>query len=759
MKLLVPFLRHSLKYFLILGILICMIIPLLLSAFLSAKNQAINQNYQKLKDGMNAFEAQLLRAQEISDYIKKTDEFEKLYFITGIPSSDNYIYMQALQNDLSNLILTQEMSNVYLIFKNNPIFISNYISSSDKDATYFHFFNYNELSLADWNDTLFTGNSSTKFLYSSKIFSAYYNDGKPFEGVTYLINNSYNSAVSNNCILACVFNGKDILNQVMYTSRQSDSFVYLLDSGGSPIYLYRHAGKTEAQNIKNGDTIRYGSQTYVLLTYTTSRLGLTAVTGIPIFIFNDSIRSLLSLTILYITIGILVIIVLSLFFSMKETVWFRRLIHSAAETTHTDFDNRNEYRFLDDAIRRISLRDAEQTKRIESLNTSIQTARLRNILIGGGDADNDGNDLEDLRSKIEFYYVAVINCMVTDENNLEKKRAQYLIAETGESIRASVREECILLHLYSDEYALVVFLRDENSCSMDTVKSDYIDVIRAIIEKFPLKVKINIGLSNIMCGISTLRAAYQQARYAINANENLISSGVYNYGPTAYRLQKKIFDIAELQNLYDAILAGDKETVMGIFDRVNRLLNTQPFSGSEQIQMLFSLRQTISNTLFVIESKEPEKASEHLFLPEIHAMQDFPLAFAELKNSALQLCGKVSNNKKSNNEKLKSNILAYINEQYSDPGLSAYTIGEHFLVSEKYIFFLVKDHTGKALNKYIESIRLEKAEQMLAETGLSNADILKACGFGSENTFYRAFTKKHAVSPSQWRKSRQDYTD
>ena len=73
-----------------------------------------------------------------------------------------------------------------------------------------------------------------------------------------------------------------------------------------------------------------------------------------------------------------------------------------------------------------------------------------------------------------------------------------------------------------------------------------------------------------------------------------------------------------------------------------------------------------------------------------------------------------------------------------------------FHVSENFVLQLVKEGTRKSFKNYVEGLRIDKADHMLMNTNETNADIALACGFGSETTFYRAFARKHGVTPSKW---------
>lgn len=255
------------------------------------------------------------------------------------------------------------------------------------------------------------------------------------------------------------------------------------------------------------------------------------------------------------------------------------------------------------------------------------------------------------------------------------------------------------------------------------------------------------------------KTAYQQAKYAISINENYISSGVYVYEPVQEYSDKKVFDIAILIRLYDAIVAGEKSTVAQIFSDSLKTITACSFTEQEQLQIFFSFRQTVYNTHRVIINNKLEGEETHnVALPEYEHISDIIKLFNELYSIAEKLCDIVMENRRSNNEKLKEDIVEYINKHYSDVNLSASSIASALLISEKYVFSFVKEQTGKSLGKFIEEVRIVNAERLLLETEHSNSQILKLCGFGSENTFYRAFSKKHSVSPTVWRENKKNLT-
>lgn len=64
----------------------------------------------------------------------------------------------------------------------------------------------------------------------------------------------------------------------------------------------------------------------------------------------------------------------------------------------------------------------------------------------------------------------------------------------------------------------------------------------------------------------------------------------------------------------------------------------------------------------------------------------------------------------------------------------------------------VKKHTGKTFTEYINSLRLKKAEYLLASTTDPACDIAYDCGFTSVPYFHRLFSRNYGMSPCKYRR-------
>lgn len=741
-------LKRCLKYFSLLLVLIVMITPLFMKSYSLAKQSTIEQSNLRLKEGMDALEDQIIKAQEITNILQQEETFKRLFFLEGPPTSEYYVDMNTLQSKLKSLSLTQDMlSNVYIMFRDNPVFISNYISSDDYANVYDLYFNYPAMPVGQFHDLLFKGNALVRVLPSVKTVSSYYNRGS-FNGLTAIISNSYFNATDQKSVMAIVLDESDIIRNILREADRGDHFAYMADSQQQLLLSHNYAEGEIPAHAENMEEITLSSKRYITLAYTTPKLGLQTVIGIPLYTFQQNVNAILELVTLYILIGAAVIVILSVLFSMKETLWLKRLVEAASHSTGAKFNASNEYSYINHAFTHISAVNKEQLDKIDYLNTSVKNSVLKHLLMLGVYTEREKEEADSyFGQQFQRFCVAKVGFRFDESGQDTRTIQQRLVIELEQWVKETIKHDYTVLNFHSNEVIFVLF--PEEKIAIETIKEQLSEMIRAM--KSEPFLTVNVGLSQIAGGTGNAKSAYQQAKYAFSSNENEISSGVYLYEVLAEQTDSQIFDMTLLLKLNDALIAGEKGIVSRLFEDSLQSCMMRP-ATEQQLQVYFLHRQAVYNAYRMIVHEGADSGKHpHLTIPQYDQVTEVSKLFLELKQAALQLCDTVSMNKKSNNERLKVDILHYIQDHHGELSLSASSIAADLLISEKYVFSFIKEQTGKSLGKYIEEIRLNNAERLLVETDYPNSKILQMCGFGSENTFYRSFAKRHAVSPNAWR--------
>ncbi len=93
-------------------------------------------------------------------------------------------------------------------------------------------------------------------------------------------------------------------------------------------------------------------------------------------------------------------------------------------------------------------------------------------------------------------------------------------------------------------------------------------------------------------------------------------------------------------------------------------------------------------------------------------------------------------------------IIKFINEHLSE-NLSYKYLANHFFISEKNLYKFFKKETGFTLSDYISERRIIKA-QSLMNAGISANEAAEKSGFNDYSVFYRNFTRKTGITPSEY---------
>ncbi len=96
-------------------------------------------------------------------------------------------------------------------------------------------------------------------------------------------------------------------------------------------------------------------------------------------------------------------------------------------------------------------------------------------------------------------------------------------------------------------------------------------------------------------------------------------------------------------------------------------------------------------------------------------------------------------------------ISEYMHRYYAHMSIQDLVAQFHF--QEDYFNRLIKNKTGMTYSGYIQSIRLEKAKQLLQTTSMTVDAVAEAVGYHNKGYFYKIFTAQTGMTPMQYRKT------
>lgn len=90
---------------------------------------------------------------------------------------------------------------------------------------------------------------------------------------------------------------------------------------------------------------------------------------------------------------------------------------------------------------------------------------------------------------------------------------------------------------------------------------------------------------------------------------------------------------------------------------------------------------------------------------------------------------------------------------FTDPELNRKKLADHIGTNESYLATAIKQGSGETFSDYLSNLRLQYALDLLNNSPEMTFDALAIdSGHGSYSQFFRSFTKKYGISPSEYRK-------
>ncbi len=720
------FFRQLLRYLSVAVILIVSCFFLVWQTYQNARQAQILSAQANLEKGLAIFSGQAARAQTIAGNLQQNEYFMKVTLIKGEPRPDELIYLKKVQDLIKQYILSSQVDeDMFLLFRENSCLVTMNLCSDQLSSFYPALFSYGGMDAEAFRAAAFENAAGLRYLGTQPIYS-HYSSGKTYTGLTALVNVMPYTTSRPVCVLGIITRQEVFVNGFLEADQKAGGFLRVTAPDGSTLLSYGYEKGMER------DTGRY------VVISKASDAGLTAMVGIPARYILNNIRATVQSAILITVLSVLAAMLAALILSIRMARALKPIIDTAYKQTHRRFSKQNEYGYIGDALRLMGVQNAEQARRIQALRSSALTCAVENLLIMGVYSKREEKEAAALLDQ-DFDAFQVMQLRYDCED--AKSETQLLLFVEQQLNSLGHQKQVLMLNTRSRETTLLLFSPDDSLLQASK------ELIACAHGALPDQPAIHIGLSRAASGIRQVRKAYLEANYVLYMNCVGGISGAWRYECSPQSEEQ--FDFSLLLKLNDLILRGDTGGVSTLLQEVilPPALASQP--EAVKMQRFYLLRQMLQN----IEQSMQSGGEEASLLPVYQAGVDISVQLEALSQSALALCAMVSDRQHKGNLELKQKVEQYALDHAFDPGLNAAMIAQAFMISDKYVFALIKEQTGKSLGSFLEDVRLNEAERLLSQTSYSNAAIWQQCGFGSENTFYRAFSKRRGVSPSLWRKN------
>lgn len=749
MKLINIFIKYCFKNFIAFLIILACCIPIVKVAYNTVKQQVEEKNQLKLRDGITEIE------QNIS----------KMYFATTNMQQDYYVNLlmnkkgELLDKEYLNLGYAREKlvdtSLIYsfpafsfILFRNNDLFISSSQCSNTFSSYYGNFLEVYDNGLIDASKLkmeLFEGDSIYSFKRVDRI--KYYSGEKSYiinDAILCTVKVSSKLVFNPSYVMTFVVRPQDLIQMLLTDEIMQEGFVQIKDTYTNDILL-QHGRNVEAlDQVVDKDQIHYNGSSYRILSYDTKEAEWNISLGIPETIVGNQVKSIANIIILYIFVGILFIIFITLYFSYRQYIDVRKLFVTVSGENSYFGKGINEYDILGGILKDITENRDKYKARLKVIDQQNRALLTESLIVRGINTKEEQREFEKCFEKpLEYFCVVLLKMKV--RNSRENQIALLCIIEY---LKESYPNDFTNVHTGIHNELFIFSLSPKDASNVLNIKVLFERIINVLTED--MNITFDVGISAIGTDISNINVCYNQAQQVIQAYSSGYGNSVEVYTININTANVNLVGIEFLNKLYNLIIAGEREAIKTQFSKLLRYYQKMPFQyETQKEQIFFSVRNVIYSAYLHLITEAQEKD----VIAEYNKHYTIEKLIEVLENSVYKICDHMEKKKKSRNIELKENIIKYIEENFSIPSMTAATVSKKMKISEKYLCNFIKEQTGETFSAHLERIRIQKAKEYLVTKDWSNEKIAGQVGIVAVNTFYRVFRKQTGVSPGIYRNS------
>lgn len=466
--------------------------------------------------------------------------------------------------------------------------------------------------------------------------------------------------------------------------------------------------------------------------------------ALPIKESLAELRTLRTVVFLLMAVAILGGIILSLIQAVNKG----KPVDEALAALTPEGEEPEQYSNLGAAVSAIVRRHEDVLRQVEKDKVSLQKNFFDEILKAGfsteaqlkTEAVKVGLDIDNQTYQTAYIQMFAENDLATvDEQTMNEIRV------LSQLMKNHLRELCsnnVWFHKKNYNSEIAIF-------SIDHMEEDVIDLICKTKDWMmkECQVEITSGIGGTCSNLLLTWRSMEEAKIAL---ENCTrETPVVGYRAELINRGEYYFPAIAEERLVDSLCSGqwqETKDILALLETencVNRTLRRGQF-----IKLNRRLIDILGRGL-----KSDEISEQSFWINEVVMQQEIPTQ--EYFRRVRQLCRKICNEnvekKQEQRGYLVEEIKNYIQEHFCESDMGLSRVGGEFRMSESYLSTLFKEQAGRNFADYLETLRIEKACQLLQDTSYTVNDVAEAVGYNSVQSFRRAFKRVKGVSPKELR--------
>lgn len=548
-------------------------------------------------------------------------------------------------------------------------------------------------------------------------------------------------------------------NSIQFIENASGRLLYLRD--GDP---QRQWTQEEIDDLKGVKEPGEGSwrqeehfmgEKYLMLGYSSGKSGLVYYMLLPRDVINDRMISSIMILSLFILLGVTVGLLLSYHMSVKNATPINDILNQVSQVTERFEGHQSVFSSLKTTFNYLVSTNSRLADAIESQKPYIRNAFINRLIFGSFVKEEEAVKTAEhigLPCRNRIFGILIFRFSLISES-IREEEVQLMSSCVFSLLEVIEKELPDSLYTNLGDEQVVLLLNEP-----DEEKGDFRQkaerIVLSIKEAMPSNIseKLFAYGGNEVDKLDQIYDSFRNAAYMFNNENGQIENAVIWYREAAGSVP--VYPPQDLSvKLTHYVTAGDGA---GLHDLLEDLMKTYMIENNLPVYLQHMLLNELQIVLFRILGRvgmeEEEYRKYYTGLEENHNASLITQITTTL-NLYKQVCDYVSGQKQlQDSEVVASAIVSYIDTNFGDCCLSLTSVADQFGISEPYLSSIFKQTQGINFSTYVEVIRIDKAKDFLKTTALSVGDISGLVGYGSVNSFCRAFKRVTGLSASEYRK-------
>lgn len=747
-------LRFLLPYMLVL------LIPLIIGMITHNKmvtvmeEESTNSNIRILEQSKDTLDRRLQEIDSIvNQLINKQSIVNFQTVVNPFAGITTYKTLEA-SRELYDYKLSNNFIYDYYIYYNKSRFVLSANMSYAFDSFYNNMYSYEDMSAKEWEETLATRYFNKQYLPSKPMMIK----NKPRSMVTYVQSLGI-TQVPRGAVVVLIDN-EQIRKMLGGLNIGEKGWAYIADKDGHMISHISADGRLIEPITPQPNSNGLIEQDDMTITYTSSDYnGWKYVVAQPTAVVLDKVNSIKKTTLAFTLISLLAGLFIAVVLAYRSGKPLRTIVRTVIERFEGGhMPSGDAYGLIAGTLSRLKNDNDALTTKIKEQIPVLRQTFFGHLLKGEFTSEREiERDLRQVGFELKESVYAVILIYLrhlrgeNEPYDLEELMRTKVLAK--EALEAAAGAGGHVYDVNEEQFVLLLPCGDEDGTPNRDRVREAADLAAANMPK-RTNMHVIMAVGGLVCCITDISRSYEEAQKTLQHHVFHRNDACIWYDEITDHTTKYDYSADMEMRLVNAVRAGEGKEVRKLLDQLYRVNFEERRLTIPVLRMfLYELIATVAKLTEHLHKEDDGGDSMDQLLEKMEASKDLGGIFPSITEAFVQISRDFEERKRSNTMIQKKNIVDYIDREYHNPDISLTMVAERFNLSETYLSSLFKEQTGINFSDYLEFIRMDKAKWLLCESDLPVGEIARQVGYGSANTFGRAFKRIHGVNATVFKKS------